>query len=340
VKSLAAFPIIDREQHLLGVLFLCYQLPQRFPDSEMYLLAAYADQLAIALEDAQLYEETERRRHESEVLSDLGRTLNASLDLGMVLQRVAEGAKDLCGSDLAAIALRDPRSGAMVFRHWPGAQDPKRQPLRVQRGKGAGGHVLVTGRPFRTMDYGEDPRVGKEYASAAEPEGVRAAMVVPIRIEDQVEGLLYVGNRSSRPLTDQDEAILTRLADHAAIAIQNARLYEEATRRRREAEELARVARTLTESLDVSEVGQRVVENLVPLFGARSAALRLLRPDGTLIALFTAGPGGTHSGPGHVLPAGMGVSGRVIAANGPLHGSSASGVEDHPEGAPDSRGGR
>ena len=318
VKSLAAFPIIDREQHLLGVLFLCYQLPQRFPDSEMYLLAAYADQLGIALEDAQLYDEAERRRHESEVLSDLGRTLNASLDLGMVLQRVVEAAKELCGNDLAVIALRDGRSGAMVFRHWLGARTPRPAPLCVEKGKGAGGHVLATGRPFRTNDCAGDPRVSRDDAGIVRDEGVRAATVVPIRIDERVEGLLYVGNRSLRPLTDQDEAVLVRLADHAAIAIKNARLYEEAACRRHEAEELARLARTLTESLDSSELGQRIVEGLVPAFRARSAALRLLRPDGAWVAVCTAGPGQAHSGTGHGLPAGIGISARVVASNGPV----------------------
>ena len=79
--------------------------------------------------------------------------------------------------------------------------------------------------------------------------------------------------------------------------MRNARLFAEATRRRREAEELAEVARMLTESLDVSEVADRVVRSVLPIFGAKSAGLRLLRPDGALEAIAWAGRRRSTSSP-------------------------------------------
>jgi signal transduction histidine kinase len=101
-----------------------------------------------------------------------------------------------------------------------GAEHP-----RIQRGRGAGGIAWATGRPFQTSDRLGDPRVRDAYSDAVEREGVIATLVVPIWITGQVEGLLYVSNRSARVFTERDEAVLIRLADHAAIAIQNATLF-------------------------------------------------------------------------------------------------------------------
>lgn len=68
-------------------------------------------------------------------------------------------------------------------------------------------------------------------------------MALPIRAGGQIEGLLDVTNRAARPFTDDDEAVLVALADHAAIAIRNARLFAESERRRRSAERHAGRAR-------------------------------------------------------------------------------------------------
>ncbi len=218
-------------------------------------------------------EETERRRREVEVLAELARSLNASLDLDTVLQRVVEGARELCHSDVALIALRDPTSEAMIMRHMIGSSYQQIKGLRVVPGMGAGGQVLLTGRPFRTEDYANDPRLSQGFVDLVKQHGVVSLMAVPICIGARIEGLLYTDNHTPRPFTDHDEAILTQLAEHAAIAIHNARLYEESERRRRAAESLADVERLLSPSLDLVEVGLRIVEKVRSLLGTMSASL-------------------------------------------------------------------
>ncbi|HEX9869434.1 MAG TPA: GAF domain-containing protein [Candidatus Tectomicrobia bacterium] len=223
-------------------------------------------------------EEEERRRRESEVLAELARTLNASLDLDTVLQRVVEGARELCHSDVAMIAIQDPTSDAMIMRHMIGSHYQGLRGLRIEPGKGAGGQVLVTGHPFRTDDYANDPRLKQAFVDLVKAQGVISLMVVPIRLGARIEGLLYTDNHSPRLFTDHDEAILLQLAEHAAIAIHNAHVYEESERRRRAAESLADVERLLSQSLDPEEVGQCIVESIRGLFGTVSASLLRLDP--------------------------------------------------------------
>src|SRR5262249_34892209 len=129
--------------------------------------------------------------------------------------------------------------------------------------------ALLTGRPLRTDDYTNDPAVGKEYLGAVVRDDSVSAMVVPIKSEARVVGLLYVANRSRRPFGDRDEATLLRLADEAAVAIRHAQLFAS----ERESE---RRYRTLVES---SIQGIHIQRDWVTLF-VNPAFARMLGYDG------------------------------------------------------------
>jgi PAS domain S-box-containing protein len=280
-------------------------------------LSHLADSRSAAARSAPLHELTERRL-EAELFSELAQSINSSLNLETVLRRVAQGAEDLCHGDLAEIALWDASTETMVLRYWAPPLPPKYGDLRIEPGKGMGGRVMVTGRPFRTDDYANDPRITKDYLPDALMVEVVCQLVVPIEAGDRMGGLLYVSRRTRQPFTDADEALLLRLASHAGIAITNARLYEEAEQRRREAQELVRIARSLTETLDIETLGERIVESLLSLFGVRSSALRLIEPDGSLRGIAWAGAARQHFAAGHTLPPGMGVVGRAVTEGRPV----------------------
>jgi PAS domain S-box-containing protein len=264
-------------------------------------------------------DEARQRRREADVLAGLTREINASLDLDTVLQRVTEGARDLCRADLAEIALWDPGACAMVFCYWAGVRSDQYRAVQVEPGKGLGGRVIATGRPFRTEDYASDLRFGRDYVAEAIEEGLVAQLAVPISTRDHLGGLLYVGRRSARPFTEQDEIILTRLADHAAVAIGNARLYQDAERRRRAAQTLAKLGRLLSQSLDAEEVGRRIVESVCALSGAAAATLYRLEPgSGDLVAIAVSGQVGPRWHPGVVVRRGTGVSGVAVAERRPV----------------------
>ena len=91
------------------------------------------------------------------------------------------------------------------------------------------------------------------------------------------------------------------------------RAEEERERTRRHTDELARVARTLSESLDVAEVAERIAESILPLFDAQSSVVRLLEPDGSLTCVAIAGKWLENFKPGYRLPQGVGLVGRAVA---------------------------
>src|SRR5919201_1446058 len=92
-------------------------------------------------------------------LAALAQTITASLEVDTILQRVTDGARELCHSDGAAIALREPGTEAAVIRYWAGRPYRGFLGAWIAPGEGIGGLVLATGRPCRTDDYEHDPRI-------------------------------------------------------------------------------------------------------------------------------------------------------------------------------------
>jgi GAF domain-containing protein len=125
-------------------------------------------------------------------------------------------------------------------------------------------------------------------------------------------GVLNLYTKEDHEFTDEEVEFLTAVAAQAAIAIHNARLHEETERRGREAEELARTARFLTETLDMSAVGERIVTSVRGLFVVEGATLRLLQPDGSLRHLASSGEVLSQRNEGNVVPSGLGLAGLAV----------------------------
>jgi PAS domain S-box-containing protein len=223
-RAMLAVPLLVTGRPL-GALIVGDQTGRRFTAEEIARAEAFADQAALALENARLYAEAEGRRREAEVLAEVARTVGATLEPDVVLARIVEAARELCAADTARIALWDPAADAMLFRHGVGARADYAR-VRIERGRGHGGLAWATGRAVRTDDRRTDQRFGDAYAALVAAEGTVAALAVPIRSPERVEGLIFVDNRSARPFTDRDERVLSGLADHAAVALRNARLFQ------------------------------------------------------------------------------------------------------------------
>ena len=172
----------------------------------------------------QAEDDLRRSEREATAVADLSRRINERLDLDAIMRLVCETARAVCDADSASIALPEPGTpDVMVLRYRVPSVTLPPGAARIERGKGVGGLVMATGRPFRSTDYTVEPRITHDYAALGSLLGTVSLLVVPI-LDDGVAGLLYVANRTRRPFGDVDEALLMRLSDQATSAIRNARL--------------------------------------------------------------------------------------------------------------------
>ena len=224
--AVLAVPLRTKGQ-IIGALSIADAGGRRFTRAEADTLQAFADQAAIAVENARLFEEATQQRRESDVIAALAAEINQSLDVDRVLHRVTEAAAALCNADYARIGLREDDSGRMTFRYGVGTRGDMAEDreVHVQPGRGLGGWVLTTGRPYRTTDVTQDPLRHPDYQPLIDREGSHAMLIVPIHGEAGVEGLIYAARRTRRAFSERDEMVCQRLAAHAAIAIRNSHLF-------------------------------------------------------------------------------------------------------------------
>jgi GAF domain-containing protein/CheY-like chemotaxis protein len=300
----------------VGALFLAHSRVYAFSEAEIALAQTVADQAALALENARLHEESERRRRAAEQLAELGRLISQSLEPARVGESLAARIREMFGALRATLYRLGADGQEVEVVGFSGDGGPMLgEKFDLRRGRVLIGRALRERRAVATSSALTDPALAypEDLLPRIVTTEVRAVMAAPLFRGDAPIGVLAVGDREGRVFTDEEIARLEACADRAAVALDNARLYSETARRQREAEALARLGQALTESLDVAAVADRIVESLLALFDANSSSLRLLQPDGSVVTLATAGAARPHYPPGLVMGPGIGLIARAIA---------------------------
>ncbi|MGW7069909.1 helix-turn-helix domain-containing protein [Streptomyces sp. NPDC054855] len=192
-------------------------------------LAAIDEATQTALRVRRTLNQHQRREAELTALFDTAGDLAALRDLDAVLRAIVHRAKLLLRTDVAYLSLNDPAAGDTYMRVTDGSVSAAFQNLRLGMGEGLGGLVAQTARPYATGDYEVDPRFQHTAPidSAVLEEGLHAILGVPLRQGTHIIGVLYAADRTARAFTPDEGALLSSLADHAAIAIDSARRMEE-----------------------------------------------------------------------------------------------------------------
>jgi PAS domain S-box-containing protein len=277
----AAVPLVAKGRSV-GVLTVVAPTGRAFEPRELDLLGAFADQASIALENASLHAETQRRQKEAEELARIGRLLTETLEAEGVAQRVVESVLPLFNAQISVLRRVSPDGRLLPVASANTISDSV--PPNVElRPDSPVTQALELGRPVWTRDVKADwkpdmPNPGGEWV---ERSGTRAVLAVPLRTGGITTGVLTVGYTTVRDFERAEVAVFEAFADQAAIALENARLHAETERRKLEAEELARIGRILTQTLDIPQVAQRIVETVLPVFGAHASVLRMRAADGS-----------------------------------------------------------
>jgi GAF domain-containing protein/CheY-like chemotaxis protein len=318
VRAVLTAPLVVEGQ-TIGVLVAVGRSGAAFTSDEMRAARGFAAHAALAFQNARLFahqqvllEQTRRRREEAMALESVVQKITASLDLADVMTRIVDAAREVCGADVAIVAPYDEATDSATIVASAGARTDTFRNLTLHRGRGVAGIVLETGRPFATDDYLNDARITQDYAAGVRAEAIVSEVGVPIRFGQAITGILITANRSARPFTPADVRVLTRLADHAAIAIANSRLYGEVTRAMTQREHseaahraLAELSQRALESTPLDSLLTRAPVVMARILGTEYATVLEASPDGAEFRI-RAGVG---------WPAGS--IGRVVVASSP-----------------------
>ncbi|GAA4203823.1 helix-turn-helix domain-containing protein [Actinocatenispora rupis] len=170
-----------------------------------------------------------RRENELTALFQTAGDLAGLRDLDAVLHAIVRRARRLLGTDVAYLTLEDPARGDTYMRVTDGSVAATFQHLRLPMGAGLGGLVAQTASPYRSPNYLSDPQFAhtREIDTGVGDEGLVAILGVPLRLGPRVIGVLFAADRRERQFGQDEVALLGSLADHAAIAIDNARMLTE-----------------------------------------------------------------------------------------------------------------
>lgn len=210
--------------------------------------------------DDDMYEMFARNVLEQKTLSDIAQTLNSTLDLNTVLTKVVDAATTLTPAEEGLLLLPDETGSTLYIRAEKGIDHQTARQFRIRTRDTLAGQVFKTGRPVLI----DDPN-WRELKSSYY---VRSLLYVPLQVKNQVIGVLGVNNRTSeRTFSKHDLMLLEDLASHAAIAIENARLYGESVARSHELQVLVNASQAVNSTLALDGVLNMIADQLASTLG-------------------------------------------------------------------------
>lgn len=221
--SIICVPVINRG-YTTGVVTLHKAGIGQFTPTDVDLLTTITNQVANSIENARLYQQSQRQLKVSALLQEASQIINSTLNIDEVMQRLLSQMNNLLNAEAISIALVDQQANELVYRtaHGPGSE--KIEGLRMPSNQGLSGWVMNNKEAILVSDAASDPRFN--------PEGDRrtgyqtqAMICAPMIFKRQVLGTIQAVNPSKGPFTQRDLTLLVNLANIASSALANAQQY-------------------------------------------------------------------------------------------------------------------
>ena len=256
-----------------------------YGEHERDLLLAIANQTAIALQNAYLFQETQRRATQAALIYEMGQRASSKLELDTLLSEIATGVCDTFGYYSAMLLLLDETNERLALQAIAGGYSTVfHSDLQIAIGEGMIGYAAAVSETQISGNVSQDPH----YVRKAN-EDTKSEMAVPIRSGNKVIGVLDIQSNQFDAFDESDVMAMETLADQISVAIENARLYEAIERElveRKQAEKalarhnrelalLNRASQAFSSTLDLDQVLATVLEEARRLLGVTACSVWL-----------------------------------------------------------------
>jgi two-component system NtrC family sensor kinase len=281
-----AIPLKVRGQ-VIGVLDIESARLNAFGPDDVMLLESLASEVAVAIENARLFEAERGQAEEMAALVEMNRTITEDIGLKETLDRILSSARKIIPVSECSVVLVDEVSGDLVVE----ASTDGEIGLRLNPAAPSGvGWVVKTKQILAEEEPSANPLFDQQLVQRYT---IKSALIVPIIFNDKALGTLGFSEcRGRRAFSDGEKMIAQAFAHQAAIAIQNARLYEERNRKVRQLDALNRIAASITSTLDLERVLNLIMQELQDLLHVEVCSLMLLdEQTNELVFQVSLGPG-------------------------------------------------
>ncbi|HJS17435.1 MAG TPA: GAF domain-containing protein [Anaerolineales bacterium] len=334
-KSLLILPLVSGA-NLRALIFIHQTESVRFSLTEIELARTLTNQASIALENARLYQSTLSTAERFSILNQASYQVGANLDPEQIYIAVHRAAERLMPVESFVISLLDEASNEIEGVYL--VDKDKRAPItRIPRDQGLSGRVIASGEPLLLQDAETVVEMGG--VTYGKPDMPLSILAVPMTLSGRTVGMLSAQSYQPNVYSEDDLQILSTLANQAAVAIQNGRLFNETERLAREleirvvertaqlqreqqnTETLLHILTEVSSSLDLDRALNRTLALLNDAIGAEQGTIMLLNLEDNLLH-FRAGYGYltdriSAEGRGFKLKIGEGLAGWVVAQREP-----------------------
>ena len=260
-------PLIVKDQ-TIGMLSLDHSKVGAFDSAQAQLAQVFANQAAVAIENARLYAESKRRADESEALFAVQQAITSHLEIDEVLQMIADQARRQTETDISAVYLL--KGNQLEISYVSGDVPPEIIGYRLDLESSIAGYVIKMRESVLISDTWQDPRVDR---TAADKAGARSLLIVPLIARDKTIGTITVANNTAGGFTPEDERLLTQLAANVVISVENAQLYQAEQDRRQVAESMRDIIGLINTDLDLDSFLNQAMELAAVRLGAGGCVL-------------------------------------------------------------------
>jgi len=221
--GLLSVPLIARKK-MVGVLNCYVPAGFRFRQQEIRFLRGFANQAAIAVENARLHGMIRFKMGELGTLFEVSKAVTSTLQLDRVLEEIVRHVREILRADACSLMLVE--GANLIMKTAEGIELCATKPIAL--GRGVAGVAAKTGQPMILLDRPEHPE--DEFPQSVRTQGLKTILSVPIETRGRVIGLINVYYREFMSHTPAQINLLTALGSQAAVAIENARLYADKER--------------------------------------------------------------------------------------------------------------